>query len=310
MKTDAKMLKKPALSRMSLESFGDKTSFIILMLPFMILFALFTVIPVLSSIVLSFFDYDMVSTPIWTGLENYLRMFTGDRVFPIVLKNTLVLAVITGPLGYILAFTLAWCISEFGPIVRTFLAFLFYAPALAGNAFYVWNVLFTGDSNGTVNSLLLSFGLINEPIVWFKDTDYNTIIIIIIQLWMSMGVSFLANVAGVQNVSHEMYEAGAIDGIKNRWQELWYITLPSMKSILLFSAVMQIQAAFSIGAVITALAGYPTANNSLDTIVTYLGDVGSTRYEFGYAAAISVVLFALMAVFRAAISALLNLLGK
>ena len=127
---------------------------------------------------------------------------------------------------------------------------------------------------------------------------------------MSMGVSFLANVAGVQNVSHEMYEAGAIDGIKNRWQELWYITLPSMKSILLFSAVMQIQAAFSIGAVITALAGYPTANNSLDTIVTYLTDVGSTRYEFGYAAAISVVLFGLMALFRMVIGALLNLLGK
>ncbi len=310
MKTDAKLLKKSPLSKMSLESLGDKTSFIILMLPFMILFTLFTVLPVLSSIVLSFFDYDMVSTPIFAGLENYLRMFTGDRVFPIVLKNTMVLAVITGPLGYILAFTLAWCISEFGPGVRTFLAFLFYAPALAGNAFYVWNVLFTGDSNGTVNSLLLSFGLINEPIVWFKDSNYNTTIIIIVQLWMSMGVSFLANVAGVQNVSHEMYEAGAIDGIKNRWQELWYITLPSMKSILLFSAVMQIQAAFSIGAVITALAGYPTANNSLDTIVTYLGDVGSTRYEFGYAAAISVVLFALMAVFRAVISALLNLLGK
>ena len=310
MKTDAKMLKKSPLSRMSLESFGDKSSFIILMLPFMVLFTLFTVIPVISSIVLSFFDYDMVSTPIWAGLENYLRMFTGDRVFPIVLKNTMVLAIITGPLGYILAFTLAWCISEFGPALRTFLAFLFYAPALAGNAFYVWNVLFTGDSNGTVNSFLLSFGLINEPIVWFKDSAYNTTIIIIVQLWMSMGVSFLANVAGVQNVSHEMYEAGAIDGIKNRWQELWYITLPSMKSILLFSAVMQIQAAFSIGAVITALAGYPTANNSLDTIVTYLTDIGSTRYEFGYAAAISVVLFGLMAIFRMVIGALLNLLGK
>lgn len=310
MKTDAKLFNKNKFSKISTQSLGDRTSFVILMLPFMALFALFTILPVLASVVLSFFDYDMVSTPIWAGLENYLRMFTGDKVFPIVLKNTLVMAVITGPIGYALAFILAWCISEFGPMLRTFLAFLFYAPALAGNAYYVWNVLFTGDSNGTVNSLLLSFGLINEPIIWFKDTAYNFTIIIIVQLWMSMGVSFLANVAGVQNVSHEMYEAGAIDGIRNRWQELWYITLPSMKSILLFSAVMQIQAAFSIGAVITALAGYPTVNNSLDTIVTYLTDVGTVRYEFGYAAAISVVLFLLMALFRVIIGSLLNLLGK
>ena len=310
MKTGANTLNRAKFSKISTQSIGDKTSFVILMLPFMILFALFTVLPVLASVVLSFFDYDMVSTPIWSGLDNYLRMFTGDKVFPIVLKNTLVMAVITGPIGYALAFILAWCISEFGPMLRTFLAFLFYAPALAGNAYYVWNVLFTGDSNGTVNSLLLSFGLINEPIIWFKDATYNFTIIMIIQLWMSMGVSFLANVAGVQNVSHEMYEAGAIDGIRNRWQELWYITLPSMKSILLFSAVMQIQAAFSIGAVITALAGYPTVNNSLDTIVTYLTDVGTMRYEFGYAAAISVVLFVLMALFRVIIGSLLNLLGK
>ncbi len=296
--------------RLNKSMFKENAAYTVLLAPFMVLFAVFTVLPIVSSVVLSFFDYDMVSTPIFNGVGNYFRMFMEDKIFITVLKNTLIMAVITGPVGFMLSFLLAWCISEFNPILRTFLAFLFYAPALVGNAFYIWQVAFSGDSNGYLNSLLLSIGLINDPIVWFKDTNYNMMIVIIVQLWSNMGVAFLANVAGVQNVSEELFEAGAIDGIRNRWQELWYITLPSMKSILLFGAVMQIQSSFSIGAVITALAGYPSVNNSLDTIVSYLGDVGTLRYEFGYAAAISVFLFVLMAFTKIAIENLLELLGK
>ncbi len=294
----------------SARNMGEKMAYLGLLAPFMVFFIIFTIVPVLSSVVLSLFNYDMVSTPVWAGLSNYLRMFTGDKVFPIVLKNTLIMAIITGPVGFILSFVLAWCISEFNAYLRTFLAFLFYAPALIGNAFYVWQIAFSGDGNGYANSLLMNLGLINDPIVWFKDANYNMTIILIVQLWLSMGVAFLANVAGIQNVSPDLYEAGSIDGIRNRWQELWYITLPSMKSILLFGAVMQIQASFSIGSVVTALAGYPTVNHSVDTIVTYLTDVGTLRYEFGYAAAISVLLFAMMAFFRVVIGNLLNLFGK
>lgn len=289
---------------------SENVSYSILLFPFILLFFMFTILPILSSLCLSFFDYDMVSKPIWSGLTNYLRMFTGDKTFLIVLKNTMIMAVITGPVSFLIAFILAWSISEFSPVVRTFLAFLFYAPALVGNAYYIWQIAFSGDSNGYINSLLLSFGLINEPIVWFKNISYNMTIILIVQLWMSMGVSFLSNIAGIQNVSPDLYEAGAIDGIRNRWQELWYITLPSMKSILLFGAVMQIQASFSIGAVVTALAGYPSVNNSVDTIVTYLTDIGTMRYEFGYAAAISVILFLIMIFVRVVVGNLLNLLGK
>ena len=296
--------------RLSKSMLKEDAEYIVLLTPFMFFFAVFTVLPIFSSVVLSFFDYDMVSTPLFSGLGNYFRMFMEDKIFITVLKNTLIMAVITGPVGFLLSFLLAWCISEFNPILRTFLAFLFYAPALVGNAFYIWQVAFSGDGNGYLNSILLSLGLINDPIVWFKDTSYNMIIVIIVQLWSNMGVAFLANVAGVQNVSEELFEAGAIDGIRNRWQELWYITLPSMKSILLFGAVMQIQSSFSIGAVITALAGYPSVNNSLDTIVSYLGDVGTLRYEFGYAAAISVFLFVLMAFTKIIIENLLELLGK
>ncbi len=289
---------------------SENAVFLLLSLPFLLLFFIFTILPILSSIVLSLFDYDMVSTPIFMGFDNYLRLFTNDSVFLKVLGNTLKFSVVTGPLSFCLAFILAWMINEFHPMVRSILAFLFYAPALVGNAYFIWQVLFSGDSLGYINNFLISFGIITEPIQWFKDVNYNMLIIMIIQLWMSMGVSFLSNLAGLQNVNTELYEAGAIDGIKGRWHELWYITLPSMKNILLFSAVMQIQSVFSIGPIVTQLAGYPSVNNSVDTIVSLISDVGTTRYEMGYASTLSVVLFAMILFFRYIVGYLLKLIGK
>ena len=282
----------------------------LMLLPFLILFFSFTILPVLSSVVLSFTTYDMISAPKFSGIANYIKMFSADDMFPKVLRNTLVLAVITGPIGYILSFLLAWMINELNRGMRTLLSFLFYAPALSSNVYFIWQVLFSGDRYGYVNSALLSLGLISEPIQWFKDAQYVTLIVIIVQLWMSMGISFLANISGLQNVNPEMYEAGCIDGIRNRWAELWYITMPSMKSILLFGAVLQIQSSFSIGAVVTALAGFPSVNYSVDTLVTLLMDVGTSRYEMGYAAALSVFLFALMAITRIVVGKLVESIGK
>ena len=289
---------------------GEKQTYFLLLLPFMGLFFLFNVLPVLSSMVLSLFDYDMVSTPIWVGLSNYTRMFTSDETFLKVLGNTLRFSVVAGPLSFMLAFLLAWMINEFGKRIRVILTFIFYAPALVGNAYFIWQVFFSGDSYGYFNNALISLGLITEPIQWFQNTSYNMTIILIVQLWMSMGVSFLANISGLQNVSRDLYEAGAIDGIRTRWHELWYITMPSMKSILLFGAVMQIQSVFSVSAIITTLAGYPSVNNSVDTLVSYISDVGTMRYEMGYASALSVFLFVLVLAFRFGIGALLNLVGK
>lgn len=289
---------------------SENAMYAICLVPFLSFFFLFTVLPILSSIVLSFFDYDMVSTPLFTGLENYIRLFTGDSTFLTVFVNTLKFSVITGPLGFLLSFLLAWMINEFHPVLRTALTFLFYAPALVGNAYFIWQILFSGDSLGYANNFLISMGIITEPIQWFKNPEYNMIIIMIIQLWMGMGVSFLSNIAGLQNVNTELYEAGAIDGIRSRWHELWYITLPSMKEILFFSAIMQIQAVFSIGTIVTTLAGYPSVNNSVDTIVSYISDVGTTRYEMGYASTISVILFTVILFFRYVVVALLKLVGK
>lgn len=301
---------KKSLNNSKRRLIQEDITFYIILLPFLVTFFLFNVLPVLSSMVLSFFDYDMVSTPIFIGFENYIRMFAEDQVFLKVIGITLKFAIIVGPGGYLLAFLLAWMINEFPTAVRVLLTFIFYVPSLVGNALFIWQVMFSGDSYAYVNNLLLSFGFVTEPIQWFQNTQYNFVIIVVIQLWMSMGISFLANISGLQNVNTELYEAGAIDGIKTRWHELWYITLPSMKTILLFSAVMQIQSAFSISSIITSLVGYPSVNNSVDTLVSYIGDIATSRYEMGYAAALSVFLFAVVMVFRYGIGAMLNLIGK
>ncbi len=281
-----------------------------LLAPFLVLFIIMTVLPVVSSIVLSFFNYDMVNLPSWEGIGNYLRMFIQDDIFPIVLKNTIVLAVLTGPAGFLLSFVLAWMINEFRPGVRTLLSFMYYVPSLIGGGLLIWQMLFASDSYGYMNNILLNAGLITAPITWLSTEQYIVPIVVVVQLWMSMGTSFLANISGLQNINPELFEAGAVDGIRNRWQELWYITLPGMSSMLLFSAVMQIASAFSISGTITALAGYPTVGYVADTIVSYLSDVGSTRYEMGYASALSVVLFLMMVGTRSVIAKLLRKVGS
>lgn len=289
---------------------SENTWFWLLLAPFLLMFFLFTVIPIFSSVVLSMFEFDLIAKLKFVGFNNYIRLILNDNVFSIVLSNTVLFALIAGPLGFLLSFVLAWFINEFRPIVRTILSFLFYAPALVGNAYFVWQVAFSNDSYGYVNSLLLSLGLITSPIQWLKNADYVATIVLVVQLWQSMGVSFLANISGLQNINNEMYEAGAIDGIRNRWQELWYITLPTMKHMLLFSAVMQIASSFSISAIAIQLAGYPSVEYAADTIVSYMADVGTVRYEMGYASAMSVVLFAIMGLTRWIVSKALNGTGR
>lgn len=289
---------------------SEQWPMLVMLFPFFLVFFVLTVIPIISSVVLSFTSYDMLNPIRFVGIENYARMFVSDDMFLTVLKNTLVLVIMTGPVGFLLAFLLAWLVNEFSPKVRTLLSFMFYAPSLAGNAYFIWKILFSGDSYGYLNSFLLSLGMITEPITWLSDAQYLMPIIIMVQLWQSMGISFLSNIAGLQNVSRDLYEAGAIDGVRNRWQELWYITLPSMEHMILFSVVMQIQSSFSISAITTELAGYPSVGNSVDTIVSHMMDVGTVRYEMGYASAVAVILFLIMAGTRILLGKMLDAMGK
>lgn len=276
-----------------------------LMLPFLLFFLLFTIIPVLSSIVLSFTRYDILNAPVFVGWDNYLRMFLEDEVFLIALKNTFQFAVITGPVSYFLCFVFAWFINDLPPIARATFTVIFYAPTLA-NIYFIFQYIFSGDMYGLLNSFLLQFGLINEPIQWLTNTDYMLNIVIFVQLWCSLGTGFLAFVAGLQNLDPSLVEAGAIDGIRNRFQELIYIILPQMGGSLMFGAVMQISQAFSVGSISSALVGFPSIDYAAHTIVLHISDFGHTRFELGYASALSVVLFAIMLAIKGIVNKLLK----
>ncbi len=291
-------------------SLREQAPLLLMMVPFTVFFLLFTLIPIISSVVLGFTSYDLLNVPKFIGLDNFKRMFVDDEVFGTLVKNTLVFAVVSGPLGFLLSFLLAWFVNEFSPKVRTLLSFMFYSPALVGNAFLIWKVLFSGESYGYLNSALLTLGFITEPITWLKTPEYIMPIIILVQLWQSMGISFLSNISGLQNVSADLYEAGAIDGIRSRWQELRYITLPSMSHMLLFSAVMQIQACFSVSAIAIELAGFPSTQYAADTLVSYMTDVATVRFEYGYSAAIAIVLFVMMAASRLIVGKVLSMSQK
>ncbi len=304
------MSKTNVLRKRKLGSLKEQFPLLVMLAPFMIFFALFTIIPIFSSIGLSFTSYDLLSMPKFVGIDNFQRMFTGDEVFGTVVKNTLVFAIIAGPAGFLLAFVLAWFVNEFSPAVRTVLSFMFYSPSLVGGAMFIWKVLFSGDAYGYLNSMLLSLGVITEPITWLKTPSYLMPIIIMVQLWQSMGVSFLSNISGLQNVSADLYEAGAIDGIRSRWQELRFITLPAMQHMLLFSAVMQIQSSFSVSSIAIELAGFPSTQYAVDTIVSHMTDMATVRFEYGYASAIAVILFLMMAGTRMLIGKVLSLIGK
>lgn len=275
-------------------SFKKNRPFYVLIAPFMFLFFLFTILPVIISFFLSFTFFDLLQAPKFTGIQNYINLFLHDEVFIIAIRNTLILALITGPLSYMLAFLFAWLINELRPKVRWVMVLIFYAPSISGNAFFLWRLIFASDMYGYANSILIRLGIVSEPILWLENPQYILPIIILVQLWLSLGVSFLAFIAGLQMVNPELYEAGAVDGIRNRWQELWYITLPQMKPMLMFGAVMQITQALGVSQVPIAIAGLPSVEYAGHTIVTHLMDYGTIRFEMGYASAIATILFILM----------------
>ena len=265
-----------------------------MMAPYFILFFFFTVLPVLMSIVLSFTDFNMLEAPNFVGWRNYVKLFLEDNIFTVALKNTLIFAVITGPVSYMLCLLFAWIINEFKGVLRAFLTLIFYAPSICGNAYLVWNLILTGDRYGYLNGILLKLGIINEPILWMQTEKYVLPVLIVVQLWLSLGTGFLSFIAGLQTVDKSMYEAAALDGVKNRWQELWYVTLPAMKPQLMFGAVMQITQSFAVADISINLAGNPSVNYAGATVVTHLLDYGSTRFEMRYASAIATILFLLM----------------
>ena len=277
--------------------------------PFAILFTTFTLAPVIISIYYSFTYYNILEPAQFIGLRNYINLLLADDVFLIAVKNTFLIAALTGPIGYLAAFLFAWFIHELPRYVRAFAVLVFYAPTIAGQLYLIWGILFSGDTYGYVNSLLLHFGVLDAPKLWLTDPTTIMPVILIVILWMSLGTGFLAFVAGLQTVSEDQYEAGLVDGIKNRWQELWYITLPNMKPMLMFGAVMAITQSFGVAEVSMTLAGFPSTNYAARTVVEHLIDYGNSRFEMGYASAIATLLFITMILCNKLIQSLLRKVG-
>ena len=262
--------------------------------PYAVIFTVFTVIPVVLAIVMSFTYFNLLEPPQFRGLFNYMRLFLDDDVFWLSMKNTLIFALLTGPLSYFLCLVFAWLINELPVRARNLFTLVFYAPSISGALYVIWSFIFSGDAYGMANGLLMQLGVINEPILWLTDPRYDLGIVIVVQLWLSLGTSFLAFIAGLQGVDRSLYEAGAIDGIRNRFQEFVKITIPAIGPSLLFSAVMQISSSFSVVPVSLTLTGFPSTDYSTSTIVTHILDYGTLRYEMGYACAIATVLFLMM----------------
>ncbi len=278
--------------------------------PFYIIFLTFTVVPVVLSMVLSLTDFNMLEFPHFVGMSNYTRLFLDDDIFITAVQNTLIFAAVTGPVSYLMSFVVAWFINELPPRVRAIVTLIFYAPSISGSVYIVWSVAFSGDAYGYVNGILLELGFISQPIQWFRDERYVMPLCIVVALWTSLGTAFLSFIAGLQVVDRSLYEAGAVDGVRNRWQEVWYITLPSMKPQLMFGAILSITNSFGFGQIVTDLAGFPSVNYCAWTITHHLNDYGGQRYEIGYASAIATILFAIMIGANMLIQKLISKVGQ
>lgn len=278
--------------------------------PYYIIFFTFTIIPVFVSLVLSLTQFNMLEVPIFIGVDNYIRLLLDDDIFLIACKNTLIFATMTGPVSYFLCLMFAWFINELTPRIRAIVTLIFYAPSISGQVYLIWQTLFSSDQYGWVNGTLMKLGIINSPILWFQNTDYIMTLVIVVALWTSLGTSFLSFIAGFQVVDKSLYEAASVDGVKNRFQELWFVTLPVMKNQMMFAAIMSITGSFGFGAVVTALCGFPSLDYCAHTIMHHLEDYGNQRWEVGYASAIATILFIIMIGANVLVNKLLSKVGK
>lgn len=297
---DAQVVKKPVARKdmtklqWTLKEMKRNWFAYVMLAPYYIIFLTFTIIPVVVSLVLSFTEFNMLEPPTFVFMDNYIRLFLDDDIFILACQNTLIFAAVTGPISYLLSFLVAWFINELSPKIRAIVTLIFYAPNIAGSVYMIWSVAFSSDSYGYVNGILLYLDLIDTPIAFFQDADYVMPLCIIVALWTSLGTAFLSFIAGLQVVDNSLYEAAAVDGVRNRWQELWYVTLPYMKPQLMFGAILAITGSFGFGGIVDALAGNPSVDYCAWTITHHLGDYGGARYEIGYASAIATVLFIIM----------------
>ena len=271
--------------------------------PYALLFILIIALPVVAAVFLSFTSFNTIEAPVFIGLQNYVDIITGDSVFlQKALSNTVLFSIVVGPIGYMMSFGLAWMLAQVPHRARTIYAVIIYSPSITGPIMManVWRIIFSGDETGHLNNFLMYvLNATETPIQFLQDADLLFPIMIVVSLWGSMGLGFLAMLAGVLNIDRSLYEAAAIDGMRNRWQEIFYITIPSMKPQMLFGAVMAIIGTFNSAGLASALAGGTAPPQYAGwLIVDHANDFGFTRFEMGYASAVTVILLFIVILFN------------
>jgi multiple sugar transport system permease protein len=271
-------------------------------LPYIIMFTLVILIPIVISALLSLTRYNSIGFPTWVGFANFVDLLTNDSTFLTkAISNTFIYAVIVGIGGYLLSFFFAWLLSQVTPKMRVFYTLCIYSPSITGAVMMdvVWRSLFSGDQSGYINFILIKLNITGEPIQFLQNPQFLFPILIVVGLWSSAGLGFLAMLAGLLNVDKTLYEAAMIDGIKNRWQEIFYITIPAMKPQMLFGAVMAVLGAFNISGLASSLSGEQVPPDYAGwMIIDHANDFGFTRYEMGYASAVTVILFVIVVIFN------------
>lgn len=259
--------------------------------PFALLFFVFVLLPIIIAFISSFTSYNMIQPAKGIWFTNYRNLFLKDEVFFLAIRNTLIFALVTGPIGYLASFIFAWVISKMK--FRNAFSLAFYAPSITSGVAMtiVWGYIFSSDRYGLINNTLINLGIINSEILWNINPDTILPVIMFISIWMSMGTGFLVFLAGIQNVPEEQFEAARIDGVKSAFQELWYVTIPAMKPQMLFGAINSIVVSFAVFDIAVAFAGMPSPNYAAHTIVAHLYDYAFIRFQMGYASTIAIVLF-------------------
>jgi len=262
--------------------------------PFIIGFLAFTIIPMAVSLYLSFTSYDLFSTPVWVGLDNFKEMFTGDDKFWQSLKVTFTYVFAGVPLRLIFALIVAMLLNKASKAVGLYRT-LFYLPSIIGGSVAVaimWRNIFGNE--GTLNALLFFFG-IDKKILWYQDPTKALWTLIFLAIWQ-FGSSMLIFLAGLKNIPPSYHEAANVDGA-NRFQVFFKITLPLLSPIIFFNLVMQTISAFMTftpAYIITKGEGGPLDGTLLYSL--YIFQKAFNFFQMGYASAMAWVLLLIVGI--------------
>lgn len=265
----------------------------VMLSPNLIGFLLFTLIPVMASLVLSFTEYDILTPIKWVGLANYREMLFKDKIVPQVVKNTLVYAVTVVPVGMFLSLMLAMALDQKIKFVKFYRAACFMPVITSAVAVaLVWQWLYNPEF-GLINAFLRGIGVSNPP-AWLNSKVWALPAVILTAIWKGLGYNMLLFLAGLQNISVTYYEAADLDGA-NGLQRFFYITWPLLSPTTFFVFVMSVISSFQVFDLIQLMTqGGPGRASSV--LVHYIYQNAFNYFYMGYASALAYLLFAIVLV--------------